>query len=612
MKKDGDIFKKRKKLEVFKILNERSDEDLRDITDGLLRNRIYISRQFQTVEIEPEKLWNSDPFENRTWRYWVHSLIMVEYLLNAYERFNDKACLDKALEFLLSWKKYNYPNSISDMAWHDHATAQRLILISRLAELLRLEYWDDMLLEEMSKMVQTHCCMIENPRFYRPKHNHGLDQDISMYVAASIFNHLDNSDYWKKLSFIRFKFQLEYLFLSDGSYLEQTPLYSFIFCNRLMKYILFFKQDGNPGYPVIEDIILRQLQCLTHLVQPDGLIPPLGDGNPSPLSLKHVKKLEHPSLAYPEYVLTKGKRGTPPPELNMAFPRGGYVTMRNKWEYDEETVQIVFASAFHVKTHKHHDDLSVTLFAHGKPLISDSGKYNFNQNSRERQYVISSHAHNSVVMDDTNTHVDYDSIEKSCLASYYWSKDLAYCSGAHGLYKGVVHRRMLFYFKPWDIVIIDCLNGINEHKYEQIFNFYPGVECFLEKNAVSAIPAEGKNVKIKPLLEEDIKNTILVKGQEDPMRGWCCLEYTSLHPAWSMGYVKRGKNVHFAAHIDLKSDRNVGLSVQCSGDLFSINTPDEYIELIIKKEKDELKRNGQNIDLNRVKKIGEILQPMRR
>ncbi len=606
-----DDFYTRPKYEVFKILNERSEEDLREISDGLLGNSIYISRQFKTIESEPDKLWDSDPFRNRTWRYWVHSLIMIEYLLNAYELFNNKPYLDKALEFVWSWKRHSMSGSHSDMVWHDHATAHRLILISRLAELLRLDQDDKPLLEELSELAKHHCSTIEKPGFYQPRHNHGLDQNAAMYVGATIFNHLAKSDYWRELSLNRLKKQLGYLFLTDGSYLEQTPVYSFIFCNRLMKYISFFKQDGNPQYQLLEDTILNQLHCLTYLVQPDGMIPPLGDGNPSPLSLKHLRKLDHPSLAYPEYVLSKGKKGTPPAQLDMAFPRGGYAAMRNKWVYDKETVQIIFSSAFHIKTHKHHDDLSINLFAHGKPLISDSGKYNFNYSSRERKYVISSYAHNSVVVDDSDSDIDPSNIEKSCLTSYYWSQDTAYCSGAHALYKGVIHRRMLFYLKPWDIVIVDFLSSAAEHKYEQIFNFYPGIECYLERDIVNAVPAQGKKIRVNPLLEEGIINTVLIKGQEEPLRGWCCVQYGSLQPSWSMGYIKRGENVFFATQINLKPERNIEFLVKCKGNSLSINSSDKYIELLMNRENDELKMNGKNVSLNQVRKISEIIHPRR-
>jgi hypothetical protein len=595
--RNWEVFKQRKKYDVFRILNDRSQEDLYFIAEGLLKNSIYISRQFKTCEMETDELWHSDPFNNRTWRYWVHSLIMIEYLLNAYEVFNNQGYMEKAVELVLSWKRHNISGTRSDMAWHDHAAAHRLIIISRMAELLRQDHFDMQLLEELTSLAEQHCTVIESPRFYQPRHNHGLDQNAAMYAAATVFNHLDKSDFWQRLSFARLKEQLEYLFLSDGSYLEHTPVYSFIFCNRLMRYVHFFRQDGNSECGLIEAVIGKQLHCLTYLVQPDGLIPPIGDGNPSRMSLKHLKGLEPASLAFPEYVLSKGARGIPPPELDMVFARGGYAAMRNKWEYDEETIQVLLYSAFHTKTHKHHDDLSLTLFAYGQPLITDSGKYNFNYNSWERQYVISAYAHNTVVVDGKNTSIDQGQIGKSCLASYHWSEPMAYCSAAHALYKGVIHRRSLLYFKPWDLIVIDFMDSLVEHKYEQVFNFYPGAECRQEGNSVLVFTDGGEKVKITSLLDEDILETSLLKGQKQPWRGWCCLEYNVLQPSWSMGYTKRGGRVFYAAHIDLKPARKVDFAVEQRGDALNINSPHGSVILRLSQEGEELRINGTDIPL---------------
>lgn len=313
------------------------------------------------------------------------------------------------------------------------------------------------------------------------------------------------------------------------------------------------------------------------------------------------------SLNHMQYLISGGKRGIPPLYLDKVFSDGNYAVMRNQWNYNEDTVQLLFYSTFHTKTHKHHDDLSIILFGHGQALLTDAGKYDFNYDRPERQFAISSRAHNSVVADDMDTNISPINVGKSGLTSYYFADNFSYVSGAHGLYTGLTHQRILLYLKPWDILVLDWIAGQKEHKFEQFFNFHPTVECSLRGNVIIAQLQNGSNISIQPLFQSQNLDVQLVRGQKNPLRGWCSLEYSKLLEAWSAGYILRNaSSAAFASHINLKPAQHNISHFTWQDDLIRLVWQDNIIQIAIGEETNTLTVDGKELELNQIRNLSSI------
>lgn len=411
------------------------------------------------------------------------------------------------------------------------------------------------------------------------KHNHGIDQDIALYFGATIFSHLPNASDWKKLALNRFWKQLDNLFASDGSYLEHSPSYSYLLCDRFLKFKQFLKEQSDPYYLRIEKLIADQLNFLTYILQPDGQIPPIGDGNVTPLKLKSLENAPGQTLKTLQYVVSGGSEGLPPDQLDKLFPVGGYAMIRNKWNYDLNTVQLIFYASFHSRVHKHHDDLSITLFGHGQPLLVDAGKFNYNYESPERQYVISTRAHNTVIVDDLDTEVTRNNIGKSGLTGYFTAEDLSFVSGVHLLYPGVIHLRMLFFIKPWNCVVLDWLQGSKEHRYEQIFNFEPTIQCSIVEQTILGKLSNGLTILLSPLTCEEIIQVKLARGEKNPLLGWYSSEYSKLTPSGSGSYLGKGTQMRFATHINLLPSEQVLTYFKWKENVIQIGWQNKLVEV---------------------------------
>ncbi len=595
----------RSKINIFHIFNDLGDDDLRRVNENILDNKLYISKQFPLVNFTLPTGWHSDPLQNRTWCYWLHSLIMLEYLLNGYERFGDSRYLEKSCKLLLSWIDSNCPHSQSDMAWHDHGTALRLIVMCRFFEVWKNENWNPAIAQILTEAVRYHCRKLASNSFYTSKHNHGIDQDRALYVASTVFDNMEEASTWKELSLARLKIQLEELFLPDGGYLEPTPLYCYIFCIRLLRLIKFMKVLGDKAYEEIEISVNKQLDFLLNIVQPDRYFPAIGDANNSRLAIIPLKDVSPAVFAQFTYIAYKGEKGSKPEKLDRVYPDSGYAVLRNQWEINNNTVQVVFHASFHTKTHKHHDDLSFIVYGHKQPLLIDTGKYNYNYHDPKRSYVVSNQAHNTICVDDRDTDIHPKNVGKSGLTYYYFSVNFSCICGAHALYADVIHQRILLYFKPNNIVVLDLLDSSSKHKYEQVFNFHPSLTCISNNNIISASKDDKGALDLSPLY--DINKTHLYNASEDPLRGWCCPEYSSLVPCWSAAYVAYGRKQLFAAHINLDPSQKWPVVCEQNNSNIEIRTKEIQLEIEVSSDSISIRSNNTELALNPIKPLHSII-----
>lgn len=580
MNEDLKKSKSSKKIQVLNLSNI-SKKKLNKICEDMLKNKYFLHRNYPIVEMKEDDIWSNPVFKDRSFSFTLHTLVLCEHLVNGYEAFNNKKYLDKSIDILRNWKKFNYPDSKSKLAWHDHATALRLIVICKVFESCRIHYPQHALLKDIKELVRFHCNLLSDSNFYMPKHNHGLDQDIALYIASVIFKEMKDSSKWRELSIRRFWLQINELFADDGSYLEHSPHYSYLLCDRLLKFLEFIKNNDNKSYKKLEKIILKQLDFLIHITQPDGLIPSIGDSISIPLKFRSSINLPEGSIQKLRYLKSKGTIGNPPDKCDKVFSDGGYAIFRNKWHYDHQTTQLIFYSSFHSRVHKHHDDQSIILFGHNQPLLIDSGKYNYNYTDPGRKYIVSSRAHNTVIADNKNTDTSRLNIGKSGLTSYFIDDNFCVANGVHCLYSGIVHQRTILYMKPWDIIILDILKGHTNHRFEQVFNFYPNIDCISKEKSILGKIDDKCKISLSPLLSQSSVDISLVRGQNNPLIGWCSLEHGKLVPTWSGSFKQKGSQTRFATHINLQPNHNSIQKFEWTNDLIDITINNSRIKIIM-------------------------------
>jgi len=233
-----------------------------------------------------------------------------------------------------------------------------------------------------------------------------------------------------------------------------------------------------------------------------------------------------------QWIATNGRQGTPPDHTSHFFPYAGQVVMRSGWE--PGALFLGFEAGPFGYGHQHEDKLGIALFACGKELLVEGGSYAYDA-SKWRRYVLSSYAHNVVLVDGQGQ------VRRGLPRQQYVSKepiDVAYHSDeqydyARGVYEKGFGKRdyrparhvreVVFLKKAGLFVVRDTLESLDgkPHSYQALFHLdAQSVDVDREHGIVETKDAATANIRIVPLSGRDLKTSI-IRGQETPVvQGW--------------------------------------------------------------------------------------------
>jgi hypothetical protein len=205
--------------------------------------------------------------------------------------------------------------------------------------------------------------------------------------------------------------------------------------------------------------------------------------------------------------------------------------MRSGWE--REALFLGFDAGPFGYGHQHEDKLSIVIFAYGKDLLVEGGSYAYDA-SKWRRYVLSSAAHNLVLVDGQG-----QARGGQPRQNYIADKpvDLAFRSNdrydyARGIYdegfgkrdqRPVRQTREVLFLRPERLFVVrDTLESLDgrSHLYEALWHLdVNAVDLDAEKGVVETHDP-GANLRMVPFCEKGLKARV-VKGQETPtVQGW--------------------------------------------------------------------------------------------
>lgn len=220
------------------------------------------------------------------------------------------------------------------------------------------------------------------------------------------------------------------------------------------------------------------------------------------------------------YILTQGREGTKPSAASRYWENSGWAVMRSEWDEQpfEHARHLVFKASPR-GPHGHLDQLSLTLYAYGRPLLIDPGRLNYRAQGRVFR---STPYHNTVTVDGRDQRDGDASFE-------HWKSTETYdlAVGSHQLYPGVTHRRKIVFVKPHFWIVRDDLMSDDNHRFEHRWHFPENAgPREIDGHAVATHFAEGGNLLLKPITEiaESFveKYDIAYKWDECvPAKSWC-------------------------------------------------------------------------------------------
>ncbi|WP_347456688.1 heparinase II/III family protein [Acinetobacter thermotolerans] len=500
--------------------------------EDIFRNNNIVFPSFGAVKEKVENLYSLDPFSNRTWRWHLHQLTHVHYLI-AYcyhEAINKKDVGEAIFNYIEAWSKYkNSENSEQDhMVWHDHATALRLknlVIAYSFLNKIELISFGEKKYELLVGLINEHINILRNESFYSKHTNHGFDQSLFLYHAVLEFeNLLPSLNEVKKLAEKRILEEVEYAFCSDGGHKENSPAYlnfGIKQCLMVIEIAKNYNQNLDAELKRINEVLEKATKVLTYTVKPDGYLPLIGDTSTYKVVdlFRGVKNSNYHQF---KYAISEGLKGVKPLANSLILEETGYAFYRSHWNVENfrDAVHLVFKASYHSDYHRHDDDLSLTLYAYGQDWLIDGGIYKYQKENLNRCYIRSHLSHNLLSPNNIKANRNYKNphqVELNNLSKN--SIDKFHVIGLTNMYDGFKVSREIEIDNGIIFISDTCENKLNNEFSATSRFFFPfSMSVFIEGSIVTVVGLHKKMI-LEFECEEDLSLSV-DEAKYGSEKGW--------------------------------------------------------------------------------------------
>ncbi|MEZ2741874.1 heparinase II/III family protein [Paenalcaligenes hominis] len=377
----------------------------------VLGEKLFIKQQlelapFKAVPFVGWSNWEQDPIANRSWQWRLNWLSFLSYLIAYHRASGNNIVLDFARDAVQSWlDRYletdmNYP---FEFVWHDHATALRA------EQLVFLIYYcqkhapdwaekNSDFLSVIERALLVHGQWLAKDSFYSEHTNHGLEQARVLLLLGTVFDG-ELAREWVGVAIRRISSELTFSFTDEGVHVENSPAYH-IFVFKIFLNIIKDYPDQMLGglADQFNQFSKKALSFITHILRPDGNLPPIGDTEQLPTSDAYRDRFGQ-SVEYQHflYASTQGRQGVKPTVINRVYSKSGYAIFRDQWpdrEHYQQAFHLIAKIGCSSRYHHQQDEGHISFYALGEDWLIDSGLYNYINSDPVRKYMRTRPGHN--------------------------------------------------------------------------------------------------------------------------------------------------------------------------------------------------------------------------
>ena len=513
-------------------------------TNRALGEKLLIKQQLELAPFKAVKFsgwdnWEQDPLNNRSWQWRLNWLSFLSYLMAYHQTTNDDSVLCMAREAIQSWLDTYIKTDISypfEFIWHDHATALRAEQLALFAYYCRqyARKWAKQnfdFLEYVEQSLIVHGNWLATDSFYSVHTNHGLEQARVLLLLGTIFEGAQSRE-WQQIAIDRISSELEYSFTWEGVHVENSPAYHIFVFKVFLGIIKNYSEDVLGGLAEqFDQFSAKALSFITHILRPDGKLPPIGDTEQLPTSDAYRDMFGH-RLEYQHflYALTQGKQGVTPPLLNRVYPQSGYAIFRDQWPAKEH-----YHKAFHLiakvgcssRYHHQQDEGHISLYAGGEDWLIDSGLYNFINNDPVRKYMRGRPGHNVPIISHASYAKEFEHRLSAWQVTNYSEADSApQLTMKLDVLPPVVHERKVSFDSVAKVVEVDDTISADDDQLRTVtlqWHFPKDKKLTIEGNQVVVTSRTGNRLTIE--FEGGIPDNLSVAQGRKEDRVYSCISY---------------------------------------------------------------------------------------
>lgn len=413
---------------------------------------------------------------SRLWRYHLHYGGYIASLANAAERFHEPAWGKRAWDLIEEWEQANVPGSCP--AWEPYPLSLRIVHWASVLSALRREdvtgvRWQRLLVslyrqaEYLSRHLEWHL-----------GGNHLIKNAKALWVAGLLFDGTAAAR-WREHGLQLLLSELRHQILPDGGHYERSPMYHGMVLEDVLDCLVLSREiathdtttHGQAALEQLRETAVRMTHWFQLMLHPDRSLALFNDsvlaGEVTPDAL----------LGYAAHVL---------PSCRVVHEQGvteldasGYYILRSG--VGRMIIDCGAVGPDDLPAHAHADTLSYELSWNGRRLIVDSGVAEY-EVGELRQYVRSTRAHNTVVVDSLDQSEIWSSHRVGRRAypvgaAATFKENMIRFTGTHDGYAhlGVLHARHILALDDLWIVVDEVL-GQGRRCLENIIHFHPSVK----------------------------------------------------------------------------------------------------------------------------------------
>ena len=356
---------------------------------------------------------------------------------------------------------------------------------------------------------------------YFSPNTHLTGEALGLFYLGTLLPEFKEAKRWQELGREILIEQLPIHVKRDGVYFEQASYYHRYTTDFYIHFLLLSRANNVALPRAVEEALVLLLDHLMYITRPDGTTPFFGDDDGGRLAMLDTRPANDfrgtlgtgsvlfdrgdykfvAGDAAEELLWLTGVEGlsqfdaivaVEPAKTSVPFFDGGYFVMRDGWSRDSN--YLLFDCGSHGALncgHAHADALSIDVAANGRTVLVDPGTCTYTGSKELRDWFRSSHAHNTVTVDDESSSVPngpftWKTTAQCALKEWISQNRFDFVSGQHDGYMRLqdpvtVKREILFLKRDYWIVR-DIISGSAEHRVDVRFHFAPGsnldIQCF--------------------------------------------------------------------------------------------------------------------------------------
>lgn len=508
-----------------------NDDKTIAIADGILENKIFLMNSLEIIPFQEGIDWNyTHPTSANTYRLYLQCLNIISHLSDAFIKTKKKIYLYKAYFLLLDWIYYiKTDDEKNRFKWVDHTVANRVMNIVYFYSVAKDVI--DLNKEIIMKLLIEHGEFLEDDKNY-VQNNHGIMVDRSLLLLSVFLVNYSGSKQWFQKAKLRLSNAVYRDFSSKGVHLENSPSYHFMTRRIFNQVENFLKANDLTLGKEIRQQLIKTKDYIKYIVKPNKEIPTIGDtqkGNATWLK----KSFD-----------------------SFCDSHAGITIMQSKADIEENSTWLSFICGYGSKTHKHRDDLSISLYYNGNDILVDSGRYNYDSKDRIRQYFLSPQAHSTLYIPSKDYIIEdpFKNRNKIKTVNYVTNELYDYVKGVNYAYPDVKLSRSVIFFKPNIIVLHDNILSENVDEFQQIFNFASGVTINQVENEKVVLSTKNDTVTLTQVLDGCSVNEY--NGDMETPRAIISEEFGEIKKNKQVVFSQSGTSVDFVTVLALGEGMN--------------------------------------------------------